>query len=400
MKSFFTFLLLLAGFASIAQINYEPGSFTLNNGTVTNCLIKNIAWKNNPVTFNYKLNESDTEKQGTIQEISSFEVSGYEFERYTVQLERSQTTVAYLENSAKPNFKTETLFLKKLVAGAINLYVYEESNIRKYFYSTTENTLPQQLLYKKYEEDLKVKKYKQYQYQLRTAMADANFDENTFNRLDYNLGALTKLVVKYNKQKGAVVDNTQKHNKTKFALKVTAGAYIASLETKLEIKQNFNDDHTFSNKTIFAGGLEAEYTLPFNNNKWTVFVNPEYSVYENNELKPVSPDDNKLNGWNAKFGFVTVPVGLRYYMFLNQKSRIFVNAAYVMAFKAGNATLRNRFTEFDVTGAANFLFGAGYSYDGKYGIEFRCNTSRDLTDVLYRSVKYNNVGVVLSCKVL
>lgn len=400
MKSIFSFLLLLAGFTCIAQINYEPGSFTLNNGTVTNCLIKNIAWKNNPISFTYKLTENEAEKQGSIQEVVSFEVSGYKFERHTVQLERSQTTVGYLENSAKPNYKTETLYLKKLVEGAITLYSFEESNVRKYFFSTAENTLPQQLLYKKYEEGLKVKEYKHYQYQLSTAMADAKFGESTFNRLNYNLEALTKLVIKYNTTKGAVVDNTEKHNKTKFALKVTIGAYIASLETKLEVPQNFNDDHTFSNKVIFSGGLEAEYTLPFNNNKWSVFVNPEYSAYENNELKPVTPGDNQLTGWNAKFAFVTVPVGVRYYMFLNQKSRIFVNAAYVMAFKAGNATLRNRFTVYDVSGAGNFLFGAGYSYNGKYGIEFRCNTSRDLMETVYRSAKYTSAGVVLSCKLL
>jgi len=55
MKKLFTFLLMLTACFTYSQINYEAGYFIDNNGKKTECLIKNVAWKNSPLNFEYKL---------------------------------------------------------------------------------------------------------------------------------------------------------------------------------------------------------------------------------------------------------------------------------------------------------------------------------------------------------
>ena len=64
MKRILPFLALLAFTASFSQITYQPGYFINNSGSKTECLIKNVAWKDNPVEFDYKLSEGADNQKG------------------------------------------------------------------------------------------------------------------------------------------------------------------------------------------------------------------------------------------------------------------------------------------------------------------------------------------------
>ena len=50
----FLLIAILYQTASFAQINFEPGYIINNQGVKTECFIRNVAWKNSPVTFDYK----------------------------------------------------------------------------------------------------------------------------------------------------------------------------------------------------------------------------------------------------------------------------------------------------------------------------------------------------------
>jgi hypothetical protein len=396
MKKLFGLLLLLVTGASFAQINFEQGTFKNNNGEVTNCLIKNVAWKNNPVKFQYKLTENEPEKEATINEVQAFNVGGYVFERYTVEIERSASTIGSLDASGKPDFKSETLFLKVLVAGNISLLVYEDGNIRKYFYKSEAIDRTEQLLYKRYEENMQVKEYNRYKYQLAQLFADAKYPQGTYDRLKYDEKSLKNLFLKYNGITGTATDETKGQNKSKFAFRVTAGVHQASIETQAETL-SYREHHDFGNKTVFSGGLEVEWIMPFNNNKWSLFLNPNYQSYKQDDRKTMS-SAGRLYGWKAEANYLSVPIGARYYMFLTQKSKIFVNVAYTLNFKTGGQLSNNNMV-FDLTSRQGWLVGVGFSY-GNAGAELRYHLKRDLFNYVYRTADYNNVGIVLSYKVL
>lgn len=387
MKKFLSLLLLLATSLCFAQINFEPGSFTTNNGEIVNCLIKNVAWKNNPTTFQYKLTEDGTETQKNVTDTQKFNVGGYFFERYTVEMERSAVTIGNLDNTGKPNYKTETLFLKVLVSGNISLYAYEDGNMKKYFYKAATDAVPVQLLYKRYEENLKIKEYNRYQYQLSQVLNSPEYSLDSLNRLRYDETSLKELFLKYNGVDGKAIDQTQGQNKSKFALKVTAGVHSASLETNTNVP-GFSDNYDFGTKAVFSGGFEAEWILPFNNNKWSLFANPYYQSYKKDDRKPVS-SAGTLYGWKAEASYVSVPVGIRYYMFLNQNSKIFLNLAYSINLKTGGEISYNS-TVFDISNRQGWIGGVGYNY-GKIGAELRYNVTRNLFNYVYRTADYTTV---------
>src|SRR5690606_16806217 len=137
--------------------------------------------------------------------------------------------------------------------------------------------------------------------------------------IEYQQRELEKLFMEYNGVEESKQD--QKNNKGKINLKVTVGAAIA----KLHMQQLVSGEHyNFSDKTIFAGGAELEYILPFNNNKWSLFINPNIQFYKNNYKQDVYEAD-------INYKYLQIPVGVRHYMYLNNKSGIFINAAYVFS---------------------------------------------------------------------
>jgi hypothetical protein len=396
MKTFFTYLLLLVAGNSFAQINFEPGTFTNNDGSVVQCLIKNIAWKNNPTEFTYKLSEGSEEKRGTLTDVSAFEVSSYKFERYTVKIERSSTLIGSLDNMAKPDYASETLFLKVLIEGKAVLYAYEDGNLKKYFYSSAAEKIPVQLFHKRYEEDMKVKEYNLYYSQLAHLFADAGYPQETFTKLKYDQESLKKIFIKYNGVDAAVSDKTKGQNKSKFNLKVTTGVQNSSLEVRTETPM-YKDSYDFGSTTGPLFGVEAEWILPFNNNKWGLFINPNYRSFKNDDPKTGASGTNPV-GWQADIRYISTPIGLRYYMFLNQKSRIFVNAAYVIGIKAGGE-IKNANGPLDLVNTTNVMGGVGFAYD-RFAAEVRFNQTANTFNYAFISTRYNNTGLVLSYKLL
>lgn len=396
MKTFFTYLLLLVAGASFAQINFEPGTFTNNDGSVVQCLIKNIAWKNNPTEFTYRLSEGSEEKRGTLTDVSAFEVSSYKFERYTVKIERSSTLIGSLDNMAKPDYASETLFLKVLIEGKAVLYAYEDGNLKKYFYSSAAEKTPVQLFHKRYEEDMKVKEYNLYYSQLAHLFADAGYPQETFTKLKYDQESLKKIFIKYNGVDAAVSDKTKGQNKSKFNLKVTAGVQNSSLEVKSDMSTSATN-HDFGSKAGLSVGIEGEWILPFNNNKWGLFVNPNYQSFKKDDRAVTSFGGTTPNSWYAKASYIVTPIGVRYYMFLNNKSKIFVNVAYVLGFKVGGE-IKSQYYIYDLANTTSVIVGMGFAYD-KFAGEIRFNQT-NLINYSYITADYSNIGLVLSYKLL
>ncbi|MFP9113242.1 outer membrane beta-barrel protein [Flavobacterium sp. RHBU_3] len=392
--------LMLFPIAVFAQIKFEPGYFIDNNGTKTECLIKNVAWKNSPTSFDYKLSENDTEKQQQITHVSAFETGGYKFERYTVQIERSLTNVGYMDTKPAPDYTTETLFLKVIVEGKTTLYGYEDGNVRKFFYKTGTDNVPQLLLFKQYEEEQMVKENKRYQYQLAFLFADAKLPQSAFARVKYSEESLKDFFIKNSGVEGteAAVDKTVHQNKSKFMLRVTAGAAMSSLKMESSLG-TYPDNYDFDAKAVFNVGGEAEMVLPFNNNKWSVFISPYFTSYKNDGTNMPAQGSQVPQHWSAEFKSISIPVGFRYYMFLNQSSKVFINVAYAINVNIGDGKLQKNTTVYDLSNRLNWLAGAGYSYK-RINAELRYTFNRDLINYAYRSALYSSYGLVLSYQIL
>lgn len=355
-----------------------------------------MGWKYNPASIEYKLSEGEDTKTKTIKEISEFSVNeSYKYKRFTVNIDRSTNSLDKLLTGRSPEWNQEVIFLQLLVEGEISLYQYQESNFTRYFF-TTDNITTEQLVYKKFMRNSNVVENNMYRQQLYNLMNGDGSDEKKYEKINYVEDDLVELFSAYNSTKnGKVVNMSGKHNKGYVNIRITPGITFTSLNVA-NVPRKLDID--FNNKTGFRAGIEFEYVMPFNNNKWSIFVDPHYHSYtdEKNQGEAVAKVDYK---------YVGIPIGLRHYMFLNQNAKIFVNAAYVLNISLGesnfeyyqyniyNTNIQN------ISGSGGFTVGAGFGYK-RYSAEVRYYQSNDFLEAGAWETKYTSVGLILGYKIL
>ncbi|QNM86651.1 hypothetical protein H9W90_05905 [Polaribacter pectinis] len=388
MKQTITLILLLTCLNTIAQIKFEKGYIINNNGKKIECLIKNEDWLHNPSNFIYKIDNTSKEVIGNLYSIKEFGVNGYsKYNRFKVGIDKSNTNVNKLSKNRTYDFVEETLFLKVLVEGKANLYVYNEGNIVKYFYKKEDKPI-YQLEYKEY---LNSKNYlvknKNYLTQLRL---DVSCDKINYKNVDYNKNSLVKYFLAYNNcndSNAPIKDYTKSksNSKTNFGVKLGIGNSSILYENSLYGYRNIK-----SSGINLRIGFEAEYVLPFNKNKWAFFVEPTYQTYKSD-----------IERGNTQIGEITynsieIPIGVKHYMFINQNSKLFLDGAYVIDFPISSSSDFNNSANLEIDSSPSVNLGFGYSHKNKYSVEVRYYLTRDLSDnYQFWRTKYSSASIIL-----
>lgn len=134
MRNLLIIAIILTSLSSYSQIEFENGYIINNNSEKINCLIKNNDWKNNPSEILYKLEENSDIEKGTIEDIQEFGISSkIKFKRFLVNIDMSREETNNLTQEKNPLFKEETLFLKQLIEGKANIFIYKSSSMTRFF---------------------------------------------------------------------------------------------------------------------------------------------------------------------------------------------------------------------------------------------------------------------------
>ncbi|MFY0483351.1 hypothetical protein ACI6PS_12175 [Flavobacterium sp. PLA-1-15] len=394
MKKLLTFLLIVLCIGSYAQIKFEPGYFISNNNIRTECLIKNAATYNNPVSFEYKLNESDDVLIGKINDVKEFAVGeGYHYKRFEVNVDQSSNVAGKMSTSKDPEWKKETIFLKLLVQSDVNLYQYENANQTRYFISSGNHEKAEQLVFKEYvtrDTGSSVFANNFYKRQLFMALKSPNLKQSDFEKLKYNKDSLMKLFLKYSNQEGKTFSNLEeKQNKSKINFKANLGIEQANINVE-SLNYVFNDFS--SSATTFRVGVELEAILPFGQNKWSLFIAPNYQSF-----KTEGPADvrNSAIDLEAKvdYNFLQIPFGIRHYFFIN-KSKIFLNAGANVNLPL-SSTIHIGGEKNDIEKSTGLFAGLGYNYN-KYSFELRYNPKQNLYKISSFQAQYSTIGIIAS----
>lgn len=385
-KYYLVITLFLFSFLN-AQIKFEKGYYLTNAGERIEGYIKNIDWKNNPEDIEFKSNLEEESIQIKKEKIKEFGIENIsKFVRYSVDIEKSSNKVTKLQTNGNPNFVNEILLLKVLVDGKISLYSYRNGDMIKYFYKDKlSDKNPIQLIYIEYEDNSAIFKNESYKKQIFT---DVNCNEKIENikKLNYNTESLKKYFIKYNECLGEEI-NIFRSKKAKFNIKaeVKSNFYSFNFETN-KIKSN--------NENNFGFGLEFEAILPFNNQKFSVLINPTYNNYKSSftntlEITDTWSIDREID---IKTDNLSIPIGFRYYMFINDNSKIFItptlNLNYSFSKSAGLYINDKLFTDFEQS--ANFGIGLGYAYK-KFFLEGKINTNMSLYEVISNTEQTNTL---------
>lgn len=390
-------ILLLSGISAISQTNYETGYMIRTNGQKVDCLIKNEDWKGSPSTFEYKIGENDEVKIGNISNIKEFG-SGERFKYIvaTLPVEQSSDKVGSLTEDRNPDFKEETLFLKVLVEGNASLYYTMKNGDNRFFYKIHDGEI-EQLIYKRYVTNTKrIAENNRYKEQLATDFVCSTPQNLNFDKLEYKKSSLIKRFENYNScvnTQSIVYDS--KDYEYGFNLSLRPGVTFASANIHKDGEEILN----FDNKTGFRIGLEAEYILPFNNGKWSIFIEPTYRNYTS-EKELLYVDFNTIKKYTLvtmEYNSIELPIGGRHYMFLNKNSSFFLNAAIIVDASVFDSKINSSNEgsyDLEIKADAAMAFGGGFKFKNKYSIEARYHTARKITSYRYITSSYQSFSLI------
>lgn len=193
---------------------------------------------------------------------------------------------------------------------------------------------------------------------------------------------LVDFFIKYNTCINKEFINFKKKDKQDlFNINLRVGLNNSSLSTGNTVSAHKSRYPDFDSQIGLRAGIEAEFVMPFNRNKWAIIVEPTYQSFN------VKGDDS---GKSVDYSSIELPIGVRHYMFINEKSKIFINGSFIVDFSNGKAL------GLDIKTGGNLGFGVGYKRNDKLSLEFRYHTSRNLFyNFLTTFSNYNTMSLIL-----
>lgn len=402
MRNLFLLLGIFTSYFCSAQNEFQPGFILNNNGEKLNCFIKNLDWLNTPTSIELKESLDGIPKNADINEIKEFKIeNGAHYIRVKTEIETSKADITELDYDRKPNLVEQTVFLKSEVSGTANLYSYTTFEKTLFFFSNLDSKI-ELLVYKEYlNQDKQLAKNLMYQQQLLNNLLCDDISKVDIKYLKYKKHILVKFFEKYNQCKDPdYIQKSKAKPKQEFNLSLRAGINFGKIEMETLDPSTINTNYE-GNIRI---GLEIEYILPFNNGKWGVVLEPNYHEFKTNKGDITSPH---VVAFTINSTLVQIPVAIRYYSYLNNKSRLYYGAGTSFNYLLNNSKvdIANKYTsvsrELDKGRTAqNFVFSVGYSYNKRINVELNYNTSFSFTSSTGggangHKVKYNAIGIIL-----
>jgi len=380
-------LLVIISFDCYSQISFEKGYYIDNSGQKIDCLIKNSDWAHTPNEIQFKLETTTEPKTVSVKLIKEFEIfNSLKYVKELVKTDLSGNDVAGLTYNKRAVYKEEQLLLKVLVEGKASLYSYDDGTIKKYFYEKDSSHI-NQLIFKKYlNADGKIGENNMFRQQLWTDLNCEDLSVKNIQNINYDENDLVNFFVKYNDCNNSQF-NVFKVDQKKdlFNLTIRPGIDLSSFELQYS-GQDFDKQSSIIG---FRFGIEAELVMPFNKNKWSVLLEPVYQSFKYDK----TVYDQKMS---VESKTLALPVGIRYYFFLNDKSKVFINGSFVMGMSLDSKVDFENGEDLDIKTKTNLALGVGYNFKSKYSVEFRYFTNTDVIDGSSSwSSNYNAMSFIL-----
>ncbi|QGY48228.1 outer membrane beta-barrel protein [Maribellus comscasis] len=366
---------------SFSQILFEDGYFISTSNQKIDCLIKNMDWKRNPGEFEYKLTQSAMIQTATIETVKEFGIGGIsKYIRAIVKIDRSSDNINSMSSERNPVFHEERLFLKVLVEGEASLFLYEDKNLTRFFFKNKDSEI-EQLVFKRYRLNNKIVQNEYYKQQLLNNFESQNLSSNDVRYIKYNRKDLEQFFIKANNQTGTEYSSYNSVEKKElFNLSLRPGLNVSNLAVQNASSDFRNVD--FGNKYGLRLGIEAEFILPYYKNKWGIITEPTYQYYSSTKSETKDISGGELIS-EVNYQSIEIPVGVRHYFYLNEKSKFFVNVSYIFDFSSNSSVEFTRndgslLSKLEIEPRRNLALGIGYKFKDKYGLELRYLTDREL----------------------
>lgn len=398
-KIFYLFIIsILLTFSSFAQINFEKGYIINNNDERLECFIKNLEWAQSPRKIEYRLSQDSKVQSGTLEDLKSFGIEGeFKYIKETVQIDQSSNNLANLKKQRGPIFKEETVFLKVILEGKASLYEYKDNKVLRFFLHLEDKEI-EPLVYKRYRSRDKIAHNSYFKQQLYLNLRNNNITISDVENIDYRFNDIKSVVQKFNgNTTEKTKDYTTKKKKNSFHLSTKFGLSYNGLHIKNSNSRGQGIE--FDNQASVRVGGDFEYVLPYNKNKWGLYIEPTYQSYTAEKSQQTTDVVGRVINYSVKYNSIELPLGVRYYSYLNENLKLYFGLAYILDYSFNSEITFKRADSSDlydplkVNSRRNVAFSFGVKVSDKFIGELKYYTNRNLLgNYLYWQAEYNSIA--------
>lgn len=380
-----------------SQINFEKGYYINKYNKKIEGLIKNKGWLDNPKEIYFKKDSISEPLEIKIVDLLEFQIDkSSKYKMVNVKMDMSSHNINDLSATREPVWENQTILLKCIVESQFNLYEYKDGQFIRYFCSK-DNSVIEQLVYKRYNVNAEYYINSYFLQQLFQGYRCNTTTEERVKNVTYKLGSLRNYFLEINRCSGNIVnEKAYKSDVNRFNIKIKSGLNNNSLFIDFSERDS---DISFDNKTTARFGAELEYILPFNKNKWSLFLESSYLTSYAAETELIDEYNGSFfrtsSKYAVKYNALDLSLGGRYYMFLNNSSKMFVNVATNYSFDINKDLSQNSNSEYlDVDTEISFSYGLGFAYKN-FSLEYRYNKRDIMKNSLFLQGNYTSSSLIL-----
>lgn len=280
-----TILLVALGLLSLnaaAQSSLKSGYYITAANDTVQVQIKDEDWIRNP-------NEISIVRQGKPEKLTKAEMSGFGIEqgdvyrKFAVDIDASPITLNNIVIDQQAIILRDTVLLRILVEGAINLYQLRDNDGKLHFYIQKGEEEPKELIYRKVKRVVNGKQMlvtlEPYKGLLQVYLGDCSISERKVQSTAFKTGSLVKIVSEYNRcQQPSQQEYVAKEEKTRWYFGMTAGFGL--------VKYTFKNEGSYSalagtdfNSLNPNAALVINMVLPRGHGRWGVSSELGYKKY-------------------------------------------------------------------------------------------------------------------------
>ncbi len=232
-----------------------------------------------------------------------------------------------------------------------------------------------------------------YQQQLLNDLRCEDIAQKSIEDIGYSEKPLVRIFTKYNSCMDPTYRAPVAMKKDRFDFWIRPGVNVSSL--KIENPYTIGAVDIGMN-TSFRIGVVAEFILPFNKNKWAVFLEPTYLGYQSEADVDFGLGTHKVK---ADYKTLDFPLGLKYAVFLKDGSKLFFNTSVVYGYalpgSAITAPKREDLLNLEFSNSFSVVAGAGYAFANRFNMELRYDFNRGiLNDYAYWASGFSSFSLV------
>ncbi len=341
----FVWMIFFSEWQAGAQISssYEKGYVITKEGKKIQVAILDEDWPHTPKKIFYKYHDSIREaKPGHIKAIG---IPGkWKYISATVDMDTVPDITERLARDRNPKWVRKTVFLKVLVDGKADLFMYSEPHLIRFFYRIDRQSI-QPLVYRRYYiYDEQENSYgsigvnKDFQQTLYNELNCPGFNKERFTELKYKAEDLKRIFIEYNRC-------TKQHYKRYhtytspdiFHLFGFFRGDVFHLQIINKLDNPINETYTYQGGG--GVGMSFEYVLPFRHNSWGLYSDPGIrwaKMHFTYEKKNVISGDVEEYKWDYSNLSLDLPLSVRFYFLRRENWNMFAETGYVMNLRLGS----------------------------------------------------------------